>query len=248
MYPENPRETQVIVGSMNMGYISDTTRNRTHNLFRLKREPIPLGHSDFVLGLPQNFVFQETYKHACVDESWWYIIPCAQVWKTVRPWLLQGTKQKKDSGHPNKCNAATVERLLLEVWSVPESQFIHMDVFKEVPGISGTSDSTRWIPCCSDEDSIKRKYDVIQPDRNNCTSIRWHKWTGKLWKNSVTMKTFETIIAAYEYKHSLTCFDECFSAPDKLLMFNSYNRVLLNLQIDKTARSNYRCWSFLSQQ
>ena len=33
MYPENPEETQVIVGSMNMGYISDTARNRTHNLF-----------------------------------------------------------------------------------------------------------------------------------------------------------------------------------------------------------------------
>ena len=31
---------------MNMGYISDTARNRTHNLFRPKREPIPLGHSD----------------------------------------------------------------------------------------------------------------------------------------------------------------------------------------------------------
>ena len=26
-------------------YISDTARNRTHNLFRPKREPIPLGHS-----------------------------------------------------------------------------------------------------------------------------------------------------------------------------------------------------------
>ena len=37
--------TQVIVGSMNMGYISDTARNRTHKLFHPKREPIPLGHS-----------------------------------------------------------------------------------------------------------------------------------------------------------------------------------------------------------
>ena len=46
MYPENPEGVQVIVGSMNMGYISDTARNRTHNLFRPKREPIPLGHSD----------------------------------------------------------------------------------------------------------------------------------------------------------------------------------------------------------
>ena len=47
MYPENPEGTQVIVGSMNMGYISDTARNRTHNLFRPKQEPIniPLGHS-----------------------------------------------------------------------------------------------------------------------------------------------------------------------------------------------------------
>ena len=46
MYPENPEGTQVIVGSMNMGYISDTARNRTHNLFRPKQEPILLGHSD----------------------------------------------------------------------------------------------------------------------------------------------------------------------------------------------------------
>ena len=46
MYPENLEETQVIAGSMNMGYISDTARNRTHNLFRPKRESIPLGHSD----------------------------------------------------------------------------------------------------------------------------------------------------------------------------------------------------------
>ena len=46
MYPENPEGTQVIVGSTNMGYISDPARNRTHNLFRPKRESIPLGHSD----------------------------------------------------------------------------------------------------------------------------------------------------------------------------------------------------------
>jgi len=44
MYPENPEGTQVIVSSMNMGYISDTARNRTHNLFCPK--PIPLGHHD----------------------------------------------------------------------------------------------------------------------------------------------------------------------------------------------------------
>ena len=34
MYPENPEETQVIIGSMNMGYVSDTARTRTRNLFR----------------------------------------------------------------------------------------------------------------------------------------------------------------------------------------------------------------------
>ena len=42
MYPENPEGTQV--GSLNMGYIYDTARNRTHNLFRPKWEPISLGH------------------------------------------------------------------------------------------------------------------------------------------------------------------------------------------------------------
>ena len=44
--PRNPEGTQVIVGSMNMGYISDTARNRTHKPVRPKWEPIPLGHSD----------------------------------------------------------------------------------------------------------------------------------------------------------------------------------------------------------
>ena len=50
MYPENRKGTQVIVGSMNIGYISDTARNRTHNLFRPKWELIPLGMSIQILG------------------------------------------------------------------------------------------------------------------------------------------------------------------------------------------------------
>ena len=36
MYPENPKETRVIIGCMNMGYASDaarTPRTRTPNLF-----------------------------------------------------------------------------------------------------------------------------------------------------------------------------------------------------------------------
>ena len=50
MYRENrerERETHVIVGSMNMGYdiISDTAKNRTHDLFHLKCTSIPLGLS-----------------------------------------------------------------------------------------------------------------------------------------------------------------------------------------------------------
>ena len=49
MYSDNPEGTQVIVGSMNMGCISDTARNRTHNLFRPKREPMPLGHSPVIM-------------------------------------------------------------------------------------------------------------------------------------------------------------------------------------------------------
>ena len=44
--PENPQETQVIVGFM-IRYVSVTTRSRTrtHNLFKHKCEPIPLGCS-----------------------------------------------------------------------------------------------------------------------------------------------------------------------------------------------------------
>ena len=56
--PREPRRdpSNVIVGSMNMGYISDTARNRTHNLFRLKREPIQLGHSDGQISLINNII------------------------------------------------------------------------------------------------------------------------------------------------------------------------------------------------
>ena len=51
-FQENPKGTRVIVGSMHMGYdiTSDTTRTRTSSVFRLKRAPIPLGHSDGQLG------------------------------------------------------------------------------------------------------------------------------------------------------------------------------------------------------
>ena len=45
MYPENSEGTQVIVGSKNMEYLSDTARNWTHNLFHPKREPISLRHA-----------------------------------------------------------------------------------------------------------------------------------------------------------------------------------------------------------
>ena len=51
MYSENPEGTKVIIGSMNMGYISDTARNRTHNLFRPKWEPISLV-MDWTVGAP----------------------------------------------------------------------------------------------------------------------------------------------------------------------------------------------------
>ena len=46
MYPENLKGTRVIVGSMNMGYVSGTARTRIRNLFRPKCAPIPLDHSD----------------------------------------------------------------------------------------------------------------------------------------------------------------------------------------------------------
>ena len=66
MYPENPEGTRVIVGSRNMGYISDTARNRTHNLFRPKREPIPLDHSD---GRKYYVIMNKRAKEI---GEWWY--------------------------------------------------------------------------------------------------------------------------------------------------------------------------------
>ena len=47
MYQENPKGVgSMNIGSMNMGYVSDTTRIQTLNLFRLKHAPISLCHSD----------------------------------------------------------------------------------------------------------------------------------------------------------------------------------------------------------
>ena len=46
MYRENPEGPWVIVGSMYMRYVFDTTKTQTRNLFRLKRSLIPLGQSD----------------------------------------------------------------------------------------------------------------------------------------------------------------------------------------------------------
>ena len=46
MYPGNPERTRVIVGTSHMGYVSDTDRTQTRNLFHLKCGPIPLGRSD----------------------------------------------------------------------------------------------------------------------------------------------------------------------------------------------------------
>ena len=45
MYSENSEGTRVIVGSMNMWYVSDTDRTQTRNQFRPKCASIPLGHS-----------------------------------------------------------------------------------------------------------------------------------------------------------------------------------------------------------
>ena len=75
MYPENPEGTQVIVGSMNMGYISDTARNRTHNLFRPKRESIPLGHNDLLALLAKICCYKHfiTVHQWTTKSEWWTI-------------------------------------------------------------------------------------------------------------------------------------------------------------------------------
>ena len=80
MYPENPEGNQVIVGSMNMEYISDTARNRTHNLFRPKWEPIPLGHSVDSFGINlflAHLVFQllHRFTHAALGATTFTSLP-----------------------------------------------------------------------------------------------------------------------------------------------------------------------------
>ena len=79
MYPENPEGTQVIVGSMNMGYISDIARNRTHNLFRPKREPIPLGHSDGLLIGPPIWIQLASENYRRMDLQIFFHIPQFQL-------------------------------------------------------------------------------------------------------------------------------------------------------------------------
>ena len=71
MYPENLEGTRVIVGSMNMGYdIFDTARNRTHNLFRPKCVPIPLGYSDLTFSMSVAHNQISWWLKFCPENSW----------------------------------------------------------------------------------------------------------------------------------------------------------------------------------
>ena len=59
--PREPEETRVIIGSMNMRYdIYPTLPRLELNLFRPKREPILLGHSD---GWSKNFAIVPTHQY-----------------------------------------------------------------------------------------------------------------------------------------------------------------------------------------
>ena len=50
------RTLRVIVGSTNMGYVSDTARTRTRNLFHPMCTPIPLSHSDGSLPMEPSYL------------------------------------------------------------------------------------------------------------------------------------------------------------------------------------------------
>ena len=63
MYPENPKRTQVIIGSMNMGYISDTARNRTHNLGYSTRNFVSLPR--MVLAFNVRLVLESWHTKVC---------------------------------------------------------------------------------------------------------------------------------------------------------------------------------------
>ena len=68
MYRENPEGTKMIVGSMNMGldvYLSDTARNRTHNLLCLKCAPIPLGRRLGPVWVCENALSKNCYYFNC---------------------------------------------------------------------------------------------------------------------------------------------------------------------------------------
>ena len=88
MYPENPEGTQIIVGSMNMGYISDTARNRTHNPFHPKQEPIPLGHNDgAVTTRPcmSGYLGMCVFVGVCLSVCMKVIKQCVQMFKFLLP-------------------------------------------------------------------------------------------------------------------------------------------------------------------
>ena len=70
MYPENSEGTRVILGSMNMEYVSDTARTRTRNLFRPKCVQIPLGHSDGVRAMSvEQTIYTLSYRGLLPDTA-----------------------------------------------------------------------------------------------------------------------------------------------------------------------------------
>ena len=62
-------------------YISDTARNRTHNLFRPKREPIPLGHSDIIC--------------AHILQCWYFVTACMFILYFLSWFLLMVTSRNR---------------------------------------------------------------------------------------------------------------------------------------------------------
>ena len=69
------------VGLTNLGYISDTARNRTHNLFRLKRDPIPLGHSDGLWPSGQWTVLPNHLRSSKIPRIFLFIADCVLISK-----------------------------------------------------------------------------------------------------------------------------------------------------------------------
>ena len=128
MYPKNPKETQVIVGSMNMGYISDTDRNRI-----LRKE---ISHPSLQLSKVLRVLYIFDFQWRFTTSIYLYFVPLQVkhsrlLWISRQPWETRSRRNMvmSVSGDQSHCipfqPGSTIETKTW--WKMSVSDSLHVN-------------------------------------------------------------------------------------------------------------------------